>query len=81
MRPLHRCTHSDSMPLINDRNTTDETARAIRAKGGIMGICGLPKTVRPENATLNGLLDHADHWVKAIDAAHVGFGLDFVRSL
>lgn len=75
------CTHSNSYALNpNDRNTTDETARAIRAKGGIMGICGLPRTVHPENATLNELLDHADHWVKTVDAAHVGFGLDFVEA-
>ena len=75
------CTTPNSYALNpNDRNTTDETARAIRAKGGIMGICGLPKTVHPENATLNELLDHADHWVKTIDAAHVGFGLDFVEA-
>jgi membrane dipeptidase len=31
----------------NDRNTTDETAKAIVAKGGMLGVCGLAKTVGP----------------------------------
>lgn len=75
------CTHSNAYALNrNDRNTTDETARAIRARGGVMGICGLPKTVHPTNATLNELLDHAGHWIEIVDAGHVGIGLDFVEA-
>lgn len=75
------CTHSNAYTVNrNDRNTTDETARAIRAKGGVMGICGLPKTVHPTHATLNEMLDHADHWVNTVDAEHVGIGLDFVEA-
>ena len=75
------CTHSNAYAVNpNDRNTTDETAKVIRSKGGIMGICGLPKTVHSTDATLNEMLDHADHWVATVGDGYVGIGLDFVEA-
>ena len=75
------CTHSNSYTVnANDRNTKDGTARAIAAKGGVMGVCGLPRTVWPRNATLDRLIDHVDYYVKLLGARHVGFGCDFVAA-
>lgn len=75
------CTHSNAYSLVaNDRNTRDETARAIAAKGGMMGVCGLPRSVWPTSKpTLSQLLDHLDHWVKTVGIDHVGIGFDFIE--
>ena len=75
------CTHSNAYGLNpNDRNTTDETARAIVAKGGMLGVCGLAKTVWPQNATLDRIVDHIDYYAKLIGPENVGFGCDFVAA-
>lgn len=74
------CTHSNADALNrNGRNTTDDTARAIVAKGGMMGICGLPRSVWPENPTLDHLLDHCDHWMRVCGPDRVGIGLDLTE--
>jgi membrane dipeptidase len=74
------CTHSNAYGLnANDRNTKDETARAIAAKGGMIGVVALPRTVKPENATLDDLVDHVDYWKRLIGADKVGFGIDSVE--
>ena len=75
------CTHSNAYGLNpNDRNTKDETAQAIVAKGGMLGICGLPKTVWPQDATLDRMIDHVDYYDKLIGDHNVGFGCDFVAA-
>lgn len=75
------CTHSNAYGLnANDRNTTDETAKAIVAKGGMLGVCGLAKTVWPQDATLKHIADHIDYYTKLIGAENVGFGCDFVAA-
>ena len=74
------CTHSNAWNHIpNDRNTRDETVREIVAKGGMMGACCLPKSVNPENATLDDLIDHADHFRSLVGSKHIGIGLDFTE--
>jgi membrane dipeptidase len=75
------CTHSNAYGLnANDRNTKDDTARGIVAKGGMLGVCGLPKTIWPQNANLDRLVDHIDYYSKLIGANNVGFGCDFVAA-
>jgi len=75
------CTHSNAYGLnANDRNTKDDTARAIVAKGGMLGICGLPKTVWPTQATVGRMVDHCDYYVKLLGHEHVGIGCDFVAA-
>jgi len=74
------CTHSNAYAMNhNDRNTTDEVARIIAEKGGVIGICGLVRAVAPKDATIDHMLDHAEHWVKVIGAEHTGLGLDFTE--
>ena len=75
------CTHSNAYGLnANDRNTTDETAKAIVAKGGMFGVCGLAKTVWPQDATLAHIANHIDYYSKLIGPENVGFGCDFVAA-
>ncbi len=75
------CTHSNAWHHVpNDRNTKDETARAIVAKGGMMGLCCLPLSVKPHAPTVEDLVDHADHYRALIGAAHIGIGLDFTAA-
>jgi membrane dipeptidase len=75
------CTHSNAYAVnANDRNTRDETARMIAGKGGVVGICGLLKSVWPEGATLEHMLDHLDHFVGLVGIEHVGLGLDFTEA-
>jgi membrane dipeptidase len=61
------------------RNKTDEELRAIAAKGGVVGICVVPRFIvdtpgRP--ATLQDILKHIDHAVQLIGVDHVGLGTD-----
>ncbi|TYB84328.1 membrane dipeptidase [Oceaniovalibus sp. ACAM 378] len=72
------CTHSNAYTLnANDRNTKDETAKAIATKGGVVGLCGLPKSVHPTAPTLEHMLNHCDHYRDVIGTDHIGIGLDF----
>lgn len=74
------CTHSNAYGLnANDRNTKDDTAKKIAAKGGVMGICGLPKTVWPEDQTIDRMIDHVDYYAKLIGWQHIGVGCDLVE--
>ncbi|TCT10844.1 membrane dipeptidase [Paralcaligenes ureilyticus] len=74
------CTHSNAYTVnANDRNTRDETARAIGQKGGVMGVCGLPRSVRAADPTLNDMLDHGEHWIRTVGVENVGLGLDFTE--
>jgi len=74
------CTHSNAWHHVpNDRNTKDETVREIVAKGGMMGACCLPKSVNPENATLDHLIDHIDHFRALVGSENIGIGLDFTE--
>jgi membrane dipeptidase len=75
------CTHSNAYAVnANDRNTKDETVKAIVAKGGAIGVCGLPKSVKPKNPTVGDMLDHCDHFARLVGDRHVGIGLDFTEA-
>jgi len=75
------CTHSNAYTLNrNDRNTRDDTAKLIAEKGGVVGVCGLPRSVNPDDPTIAGMLNHCDHWVRTLAVEHVGIGLDFTEA-
>ncbi len=75
------CTHSNSAGLRpNGRNTEDATVRAMAAKGGVIGVCGLPQSLSDATPTLDDLLDHVDHLVRLAGIAHVGIGMDYVEA-
>ena len=72
------CTHSNAYAVnANDRNTRDEVARIVGEKGGVMGICGLERSVWPDQPTVEHLVDHADHYIRLLGPTHVGFGMDY----
>lgn len=74
------CTHSNADGLRrNGRNTEDATVRAMAAKGGVIGVCGLPQSLADETPTLDDLLDHVDHLVRLVGVEQVGIGLDYVE--
>ena len=76
------CTHSNAYAVLpNDRNTRDDTIRAIAAKGGVIGLCGLPRSLSPDGRpTLHRLLDHGEHILRPVGPDHLGLGLDFVEA-
>ena len=75
------CTHSNSDALrANGRNTTDATVKAMAAKGGMIGVCGLPQSLSDETPTLDDLLNHLDHFVQLAGVEHVGIGMDYVEA-
>jgi membrane dipeptidase len=76
------CTHSNAFSVnANDRNTKDEVAKAIALKGGVMGVCCLPKSVRPATPTIDDVITHHRHYINLVGEDHVGLGLDFTDGL
>lgn len=72
------CTHSNAFSVTpNDRNTRDEIITIIAKKGGIMGVCCLPRTVRKDAPSVKHMVDHCDHLVRVAGSQGVGLGLDF----
>lgn len=75
------CTHSNAAGLRpNGRNTKDETIRAISAKGGVVGVCGLPQSLSDDVPTLDDFLDHTEYLTKLVGVGSVGIGIDYVES-
>ncbi len=71
-------SHSNARGLCpHPRNLTDEQIRALAAKGGVMGMNFAPAFVHPEDATLEGVLDHVDHIAELVGTGHIGLGSDF----
>lgn len=74
------CTHSNSFSVhANSRNTKDEVVTQIAAKGGVVGLCGMPRSVANEDPTLQDMLRHLRHYVDLVGTEHVGIGLDFTE--
>ncbi|MBL8699280.1 MAG: membrane dipeptidase [Alphaproteobacteria bacterium] len=75
------CTHSNADALrANGRNTRDDAVRAMVAKGGMIGVCGLPQSLADTTPTLDDLLDHIDYLTRLVGVAHVGIGMDYVEA-
>lgn len=60
------------------RNITDDQAKAIAEKGGVIGVCFLPQFLAEKNATVEHILDHLDHFVSLVGSEHMGLGPDFI---
>ncbi len=63
------------------RNLTDEQLRVLAERGGVLGVMALPLTVDLHEPTLERFLDHVDHAVAVMGAAHVGLGADFMEQI
>ena len=71
-------THVGAAALYpHPRNKTDEALAAIAAKGGVIGIVGVPLFLRREGPdSIGDMLDHLDHVVGLVGVDHVGIGHD-----
>ena len=75
------CTHSNAYALVpNDRNTKDETVKAIAARGGMMGVVAFPGFIAEKDPTVPGMVDHMDHFIDLVGEDHVGIGTDFTEA-
>lgn len=73
-------THANAYAVnANDRNKKDEVLKLVSAKAGVIGLCGLPRSVRHPDPALTHMLDHLDYLVQTMGAQHVGLGLDYVE--
>lgn len=71
-------SHSNCRALCDHRrNLTDDQARAIASKSGVICITFVGAFLGEDRRTLNGVLDHIDHFADLIGPDHVGVGSDF----
>ncbi len=77
-KPIYM-SHTSARALVDHpRNIADDQARAIAEKGGVIGVCFLPQFVARNDATVEHILDHLDHFVNLVGSEHVGLGPDFI---
>lgn len=70
-------SHSNAAAVhAHVRNITDDQARALAATGGLIGLCCFPLFIGSP-ATLDGLLDHAEHLAALVGPAHLAVGPDY----
>lgn len=78
-RPI-TITHSGARALwATRRMKTDETLRALAAKGGVIGIEAAPHTtISPAHPrhSLDSVMDHVEYCIELIGIDHVGLGPD-----
>ena len=73
-------SHSNCRALCDvRRNLTDEQLRAIRDRGGVVGLNSYHGFVHAdrEKQTVETLAHHAAHMIEVIGVEHVGCGFDF----
>jgi membrane dipeptidase len=71
-------SHANAAALhAHPRNLTDEQIRGIAETGGVVGLCFVPTFIGP-TATVDRLVDHAEHIVSLVGAEHLALGPDYV---
>ena len=63
------------------RNLSDEQLRALAEQGGVLAVMGIPLGVDLAAPSLDRVIDHIDHAVEVMGAAHVGIGADFMAQI
>jgi len=72
-------SHANAAALHpHPRNLTDGQIRGIAATDGVVGICFVPTFIGPP-ATVERLVDHADHVATLVGADHLALGPDYVE--
>jgi membrane dipeptidase len=72
-------SHANAAALHpHPRNLTDEQIRGIAGTGGVVGLCFVPTFIGP-SATVDRLLDHADHIAALVGPDHLALGPDYVE--
>lgn len=73
-------SHSNARKICNHpRNLTDEQARALFKKGGMVHVVYYPEFIRDggEPAVIDDLIAHIDHFCSLGGKKHIGLGSDF----
>jgi membrane dipeptidase len=63
------------------RNLSDDQLRAIAERDGVVGLMALPFVMHESERTISYLIDHVDHLVQTVGAAHICLGGDFAYQL
>jgi membrane dipeptidase len=61
----------------HDRGISDESAEAIAASGGIIGVVAHPAFLGPGRSTIETMLDHIEHFTSLVGWQHVAIGSDW----
>jgi membrane dipeptidase len=75
------CSHASARALhAHSRNITDEQARLVAERDGIVGVCpfGDFLAADPADRTLDRFVDHVVHMVEIVGEDRVGIGPDWV---
>ena len=71
-------SHSNARALCDhSRNLSDEQARAIADKGGVVGVTFVGPFLGEGRRSIQGVADHIDHFAGVIGVDHVAIGSDF----
>lgn len=71
-------SHSNSKALCSHpRNLTDDQARAIAQKGGVIGVNFAGYFLGEGRRSLAGVADHIDHFASIIGPEYIALGSDF----
>ena len=70
-------SHSNARKLWDhERNIKDDQIKACAATGGIIAVTGVGRFLGSDGPTVGHLVEHIDHMVGLVGAAHVGIGMD-----
>lgn len=75
------CSHACARALCgHPRNVTDEQARLLAERGGLIGVCFFGEFLDrdPARRTLDRVVDHVEHLVEVAGADHVALGPDWL---
>lgn len=75
-------THANALAICaNARNKSDAVLDALKANGGVIGLCYLPPLVRMggDKPGTSDMLAHVLHVRDRIGPAHIGIGSDFIE--
>ncbi len=71
-------SHSNAKALCEHaRNLSDEQARVIADKGGVVGVTFVGPFLGEGRQSVAGVVDHIDHFAGIVGTSHVALGSDF----
>jgi membrane dipeptidase len=72
-------SHANATALEpHPRNLSDDQIRGIAASGGVVGLCFVPDFIGAP-ATVDRLIDHAEHIAVLVGVDHIAIGPDYVE--